>query len=123
MHRCYHYWASLLESHPLVPFALLSWVLTCTDAKVRMNLVYLKYWTLNLVPLMVYPQVIFHPNFSIKAHLRLCTSAWQSSLQTWHTPRSSLNSARLKPPPLERTQNLVSQSGPQNSAIAPDRTA
>ena len=37
------------------------------DAKVRMYLVYLKCWTLNLMPLMVYPKVLFHPNFSIKA--------------------------------------------------------
>ena len=36
------------------------------DAKVRMYLVYLKYWTLNLMPLMVYPKVLFHPNFTIK---------------------------------------------------------
>ena len=31
-----------------------------------MYLVYLKYWTLSLMPLMVYPKVLFHPNFSIK---------------------------------------------------------
>ena len=31
-----------------------------------MYLVYLKYWTLNLMPLMVYAKVVFHPNFSIK---------------------------------------------------------
>ena len=37
------------------------------DARVRIYLVYLKYWTLNLMPLMVYPKVLFHPNFSIKA--------------------------------------------------------
>ena len=36
------------------------------DAKVRMFLVYLKYWTLNLIPLMVYPKVLFHPMFNIK---------------------------------------------------------
>ena len=41
----------------------------CPDAKVRMYLVYLKYRTLNLMPLMVYPTVLFHPNFSIKASL------------------------------------------------------
>ena len=29
-------------------------------------MVYLKYWTLNLIPLMVYPYVLFHPNLSIK---------------------------------------------------------
>ena len=32
-----------------------------------MYLVYLKYWTLNLMPLMVYRKVLFHPHFSIKA--------------------------------------------------------
>ena len=37
------------------------------DAKVWMYLVYFKYWTLNLIPLMVYPKVIFRPMFSIKA--------------------------------------------------------
>ena len=31
-----------------------------------MYLVYLKYWTLNLIPLGVYPKVLFHPMFSIK---------------------------------------------------------
>ena len=35
------------------------------DAKVWMYLVYLKYWTLFLRPLMVYPKVLFHPHFSI----------------------------------------------------------
>ena len=37
------------------------------DAKLQMYVVYLKYWTLELIPLMVYPKVLFHPNFSIKA--------------------------------------------------------
>ena len=37
------------------------------DAKVQMYLVYSKCWTLNLMPLMVYPSVLLHPNFSIKA--------------------------------------------------------
>ena len=36
------------------------------DAKVWMYLVYLKYWTLNLMPLMVCPKV-FRPNYSNKA--------------------------------------------------------
>ena len=31
-----------------------------------MYLVYLKYWTLNFTPLMVYPEVLFIPIFSIK---------------------------------------------------------
>ena len=30
-------------------------------------MVYLKYWTLNLMPLLSYPKVLFHPNFSINA--------------------------------------------------------
>ena len=34
--------------------------------KVRRYLVYLKYWTLNLRPLMVYPKVLFPPNFIIQ---------------------------------------------------------
>ena len=33
-----------------------------------MYLVYLRYWALNLMPLMVYPKVLFPPNFSIKGH-------------------------------------------------------
>ena len=33
------------------------------------HLVYLKYWTLNFRPLMVYPKVLFPPNFIIKVHL------------------------------------------------------
>ena len=36
------------------------------DAKVWMYSVYLKYWTLHLMPLIVYPKVLFRPNFSIK---------------------------------------------------------
>ena len=31
-----------------------------------MYLVYLKHWTLNLMPLMVYPKVVLRPNLSIK---------------------------------------------------------
>ena len=39
------------------------------NAKVWKYLVYLKYlkyWTLSLIPLMVYPKILFHPNFSVK---------------------------------------------------------
>ena len=44
--------------------------LPTTDAKVQMHLVYLKYWSLSLMSLMVYPKVLLHPNLSIKgAHL------------------------------------------------------
>ena len=32
-----------------------------------MYLIFLKYWTLDLMSIMVYPKVLFHPNFSIKA--------------------------------------------------------
>ena len=35
--------------------------------EIRRYLVYLKYWTLNLRPLMVYPKVLSPPNFIIKA--------------------------------------------------------
>ena len=43
-----------------------------------MYLVYLKYWTLNYMPLMVYPKVLFHPNFSIKGQAAkgLCFAAF-----------------------------------------------
>ena len=43
------------------------------DAEVWMYLVYLKNWTLNLMPLIVYPKVLFHPNFSIKGLQRAGT--------------------------------------------------
>ena len=39
-------------------------------AKVRMYLVNLKYWTLNLMPPMVYPEVLFPLNSSIKHRCR-----------------------------------------------------
>ena len=39
---------------------------TSPEPRVRMYLVYLKYWTLNLMPRKVYPNVLIHPNFSIK---------------------------------------------------------
>ena len=35
------------------------------DDKVRRYLVYLKYWALNLRPLMAYPKVLYRPNFII----------------------------------------------------------
>ena len=35
------------------------------DDKFRRYLVYLKYWTLNLMPLMVYPKVLLPPKFII----------------------------------------------------------
>ena len=38
------------------------------NAKVWRYLVYLKYWTLSLRPLMIYPKVLTPPNFSIKVH-------------------------------------------------------
>ena len=44
------------------------------DAKVRMYLVYLKYYTLNLRPLMVYPKVLLRPIFSIKG-ISICTNS------------------------------------------------
>ena len=37
------------------------------DDEVRRYLVQLEYWTLNLRPLMVYPEVLFPLNFIIKA--------------------------------------------------------
>ena len=51
-------------------------------------MVYLKYWTLNLMPLMVYPKVLFHPMFGIKGltglPLRLHRAAGLSDLATRH---------------------------------------
>ena len=46
--------------------------MSLTDAKVRVYMVYLKYYTLNLRPLMVYPKVLFRPNFSTKLILDWC---------------------------------------------------
>ena len=40
------------------------------DDKVKRYLVYLKYWTLNLRPLMLCPEVLFPPNFIIKGQER-----------------------------------------------------
>ena len=37
--------------------------------KFRCILVYLKYWTLNVMSLMVYPKVLLHPMFSIKERM------------------------------------------------------
>ena len=46
--------------------------LYCPDDKVRRYLVYLKYWTLHLDPLTVYPKVLFPQNFIIKPPLKGC---------------------------------------------------
>ena len=46
-----------------------------------------------------------------QAHLTRFTRSWQSSLHRTHTPRSSLNRARRRAPPLLRRQNLASHSG------------
>ena len=48
----------------------------CPDDKVQRYLVYLKYCTLNLKPLMVYPTVQLPPNFIIKALLYANLSLW-----------------------------------------------
>ena len=45
-----------------------------SDAKVWIYLVYHMYWTLTLMLLMVYPKVLFHPNFSIKVSSSLASS-------------------------------------------------
>ena len=34
-------------------------------------LVYLKYWTLTLKPLMVYPKILYYPMFTIKSVLEV----------------------------------------------------
>ena len=55
-----------------------------------MYLVYSKYWTLNLMPLMVYPKVSFHPNLSIRVSINVlqksfCKRHWGcSSMDTRH---------------------------------------
>ena len=60
---------------PNVPLTLFS-LFSCSrssrlfpDDEARRCLVYLKYWTLNLNPLMVYPNVLFPPNFIINQTL------------------------------------------------------
>ena len=35
------------------------------DVKARRYLVYLKFWTINFMPVMVYSKVLLHPNFII----------------------------------------------------------
>ena len=52
---------------------------TRPDAEVRMHLVYLKHWTLNLMPLMVYPKVLFHLNFSIKGNTARAVASCKQS--------------------------------------------
>jgi hypothetical protein len=64
-----------------------------------------------------------NPKKYVRAHRRRPTSAAQSSLQAWHTPLSSRNSARRSPPPLLRSTQRPSHSGPQNSAAAPCSTS
>ena len=58
--------ASVASLLCLLPATLLAWpprlVLEVSDDKFRRYLVYLKYWTLNLGSLMVYPKVLFPPN-------------------------------------------------------------
>jgi len=46
----------------------------------------------------------------VTACLTLLTSAWQSRPQDVQTPLSSWNRARRRAPPLDRVQNLLSQS-------------
>ena len=57
------------------------------DDKIRRYLVYLKYWTLNLRSIIVYPKVLFHPNFIITDE-KACVSTSIASLQASqrHTP-------------------------------------
>ena len=52
------------------------------------------------------------------AHLTRFTRSWQSSLHRTHTPRSSLNRARRRAPPLLRRQNFASHSGLHREAIS-----
>ena len=54
-----------LQGHSRV--TLVSDSVSLPDDKVRRYLVYLKYWTLNPRPLMVYPKVLFPPNFIINS--------------------------------------------------------
>ena len=49
---------------PPVPYTAFPSLIS-PDDKVRRHLVYLKYWTLNINPLLVYPEVRFPPNFII----------------------------------------------------------
>ena len=77
------------------------------DAEDRVYLVYLKYWTLNLNPLMVYPKVLFHPIFNIKEEHCLARSfphaalykrhdtAWLSVSQMFSLHLGSLNLQQL----------------------------
>ena len=45
-----------------------------------------------------------------RSYLTLLTRAWQSRWQEVQTPRSSLNRARRRAPPLDRVQNFPSHS-------------
>ena len=70
--------ASLYQAtHPSYPTSTLSYWIIAGEIQAAqqaqsspdesLEVVYLKYWTLNLRPLMVYPKVLFPPNFIIKA--------------------------------------------------------
>ena len=56
----------LHNHHPAAPLYMTAWTSNLPDDKVRWYLVYLKYSTLNLKPLMVCPKVLFPLNFIIK---------------------------------------------------------
>ena len=58
----------------------------CPDGKVQRHLVYFKYWTLNLMPPMVYPEVLFPPNLSPKV---ICISSRYALLYYWSGARGS----------------------------------
>ena len=54
------------NTNPLIvvihPFRMAS----SPDDKLQRYLGYLRYWTLNLRPLIIYPYILFPPNFIIK---------------------------------------------------------
>ena len=52
------------------------------DDDIWRYLVYLKYWTLNLTPIVDYPKVLFNPNVSLKYHLGLQPSIKGSSYRS-----------------------------------------
>ena len=56
-----------------------------------MRLVYLEYWTLQFLPLMVYPKVLFQPNFSIRSlhgrrHMQLRAGVLRTKVPSSKSP-------------------------------------
>ena len=94
------------------------------DAKVWRYSVYLKYWTLELGPLMVYPEVQSPPNFSISPKALDvtfcgCWSIRQSPVCYSYSMGWNLEQVRLQGSCLPRSWSSIALDGtrPANAAL------